>query len=351
MTWQQRYKAGKEKLLGNQGICAENRELFAKFFEYEEYKLKRINRAAELDEASYKTVYCYITRLCAVNRWFENKPWRELTKEDIKRVYDALEDGIILTLAGKPFKDKDTYYHRILRGKPFMLAGKRELVTEVMEFHIPARREEPRFLREETFRQILGVVGKPEHKAFLWLAWDIGENVSSLLQLRRCDISRQVDQRTGEPEYQINLRREILKRSRTPRMESTNYRDTVEALDAIVTNGGADDLLFSFGPMNAVLIVLHPLVMVLTVSAAVHLVNYYHDEVRRGGFEDAPRKALRNGIMPCMLATCTTAIGLLSLLLSDIIPIKLFGIYGTCGIIVTLTLLLLTLPHDRPSER
>jgi len=104
------------------------------------------------------------------------------------------------------------------------------------------------------------------------------------------------------------------------------------------------DRLFDFGPMNAVLIVMPPLVMVLTVSAAVHLVNYYHDEVRRSGFEDAPRKALKNGMMPCVLATTTTAIGLLSLMLSDIIPVKLFGVYATCGLVTTLTLLLLTLP-------
>ena len=104
------------------------------------------------------------------------------------------------------------------------------------------------------------------------------------------------------------------------------------------------DQLFQFGPMNAVLIVMPPLVMVLTVSAAVHLVNYYHDEVRRSGFENAPRKALKNGLMPCALATTTTAIGLLSLLLSDIIPVKLFGVYATCGIGTTLILLVLTLP-------
>lgn len=96
--------------------------------------------------------------------------------------------------------------------------------------------------------------------------------------------------------------------------------------------------------MNAVLIVMPPLVLVLTVSAAVHLVNYYHDEVRRSGFENAPRKALKMGLLPCALATGTTAIGLTSLILSDIIPVKLFGIYSTAGIVTTLVLLFLTLP-------
>ena len=153
MKWQKCYEAGKIRLLADESICKENRELFAEFFEYQEYKLKRINRMPDLDEKSFKTVYCYITRLRTVNRWFGNKPWKDITKDEIKRVYDDLEDGRILTQAGKPFKDTDTYYHRIFRGKPFKLAGKDALVKEVMEFHIPARQEEPRFVREETFRK------------------------------------------------------------------------------------------------------------------------------------------------------------------------------------------------------
>ncbi len=55
---------------------------------------------------------------------------------------------------------------------------------------------------------------------------------------------------------------------------------------------------YSGETMNAVLIVMPPLVMVLTVSAAVHLVNYYHDEVRRGGFENAPRRRSRTACSP-----------------------------------------------------
>lgn len=101
---------------------------------------------------------------------------------------------------------------------------------------------------------------------------------------------------------------------------------------------------YSGETMNAVLIVLPPLVMVLTVSAAVHLVNYYHDEVRLHGLDEAPRKAMRNGRIPCFLATATTAIGLLSLAVSDIVPVRLFGIYATAGIVTTLALLFLTLP-------
>ena len=85
----------------------------------------------------------------------------------------------------------------------------------------------------------------------LWLAWDIGENAHSLLQLRKRDFTRQVDVDSDEPEYTVHLRREILKRSRTPRAEVTNYPDTVRYLDLILANIADDDLLFQFGTRMA----------------------------------------------------------------------------------------------------
>ncbi len=247
MTFKHRYEVAKKNLLFEPDICEANRALFARFFEYLEYKLKRLNRLAELDEASYKTLSYYIYRLRTVNRWFANKPWIELTKEDIKEVYDGVEDGKIRTRGGKIYRGTEAFFRRIMRGKPFELAGKRELARSVMEFYQPRSGTEVRFIREETFRQIVGVVNKLEHKAMLWLAWDLGENGHSLLQLRKRDFSRQVNRETGQAEYVVNLRREILKRSRTPRAEVTNYVETVELLDLIVAQRTDDQCLFPFG--------------------------------------------------------------------------------------------------------
>ncbi len=255
MIWKQRYFTAKEKLLTDPEICAENRQVFEEFLKYEEYKLKRINRMPALDEQSYKTVYWYLTRLRTVNRWFGNKPWKNLTREDIKRVYDDVEDGKILTRYGKPVKGKDTYYRRILRGKPFALVGKDDLAREVMEFYIPEAKEEPRFIPEADFRKMVRMVTKPEHVAFLWLAWDVGENVGALLQLRKCDLRRHTDPETNQAEYEVSLDRSILKRARMPRMEITNYAETVEALDTILAHRSDDDLLFGIGARMAAKIV------------------------------------------------------------------------------------------------
>ncbi len=100
-------------------------------------------------------------------------------------------------------------------------------------------------------------------------------------------------------------------------------------------------------PMNAVLIVLPPLVFVLTVSAGIHLSNYYLDAARE--FPDmsraqAARRAMQAGVAPCCLATGTTVIGLGSLMLVRLEPVRLFGAIASIGVITTLVLLFLVLP-------
>ena len=114
MEWRKHYESVKARLLGDESICEENRKLFERYFEFQEYKLKRMNRLAELDDGSYKTLLFYASRFRTVNRWFGNKPWEHLTKDDIKAVYDDVEDGVIRTLSGKLFKGRDTYYTKIL---------------------------------------------------------------------------------------------------------------------------------------------------------------------------------------------------------------------------------------------
>lgn len=100
-------------------------------------------------------------------------------------------------------------------------------------------------------------------------------------------------------------------------------------------------------PMNAVLIVLPPLIFVLTVSAGIHLSNYYLDAA--SDFPDlsraeAARLAMKAGVPPCCLATGTTVVGLSSLMLVRLEPVRIFGGVASLGVIVTLVLLFLLLP-------
>jgi hypothetical protein len=154
------YPAARARFLSDPSVCEPNRRLFAEFLAYLEYGLRRQNGLAELDSSCCCTLYNYIHRLRNVNLWFENKPWVDLTRDDIQRVYDALEDGQILTKKGERFADRRSYYNKIFRGKPFRLAGKDRLAREVIEFSTAVKRP-VRFVTEETFAKLVGAASWP----------------------------------------------------------------------------------------------------------------------------------------------------------------------------------------------
>ncbi len=96
--------------------------------------------------------------------------------------------------------------------------------------------------------------------------------------------------------------------------------------------------------VDAVMMSMPSLVYVLGLSGAVHIVNYYRESVRDHGMRSAPGNAIKLGWRPCTLAAVTTALGLLSLLASNILPIRKFGIYSALGVVATLALLFTYLP-------
>ena len=244
------YLKAKATLLADQDICVENRELFKEFFEFEEYKLKRINQLRELDEGCYRTLYGYIHRFRNVNRWFANKPWRDVKRQDIKQVYDDLEDGRIVNQRGKPFEDRASYYNKIFKSKPFRLAGKSELARDVIEFSV-SQTKEVRFITEEVFRSMVSVIANPKHLLLFWLAWDIGENIGALLQLAKRDFMQQRNEYTGETEYLVHLPKAKLKRSRQTRSEPTLYPETVRYADMVLTKLDENEPVFGFGHRHA----------------------------------------------------------------------------------------------------
>jgi len=251
MSWQSRYETARDNLLADESICSANREVFRQFFAFEEYKLKRQNRLRRLDEPCFKTLYEYVRLLRNVESWFEGKAWVSLTREDIKQVYDDLEDGKIRNKAGKPIQDRASYYNKILKSKPFRIAGKSELAKDVIEFSTPSSDSEVRFVTEETFRLLTSVVSNPAQLLLLWLAWDLGENVDALLRLRKHDFVRQRNKQTREAEYLVNFPKGIIKRSRRSRTEPTLYSETVRYADMVLCYRGPHEAVFDFGYAQA----------------------------------------------------------------------------------------------------
>lgn len=251
MGLKERYIARKRELVYDKTICSYNRDLFATFFAYLEKKLRRINQLPTLDDAAYKTLIKYFTLFRNTNYWFNNKPWKDFTEADIRRVYDGLEDRELKSLSGNVLECCSDYYNKVFKSKPFSLAGKADLAKTVIEYYVKED-DEVRFAKEASFLLITSAVSNQIHLLLLWLAWDYGENVCSLLKLRKSDFIRQTSKANGEPEYLLNFRNVILKRSRVSRTEPSLYHQTVQLLDTVLKDLDDDEFVFKFGYAQAV---------------------------------------------------------------------------------------------------
>ena len=98
------------------------------------------------------------------------------------------------------------------------------------------------------------------------------------------------------------------------------------------------------GRVDAILMSMPSLVYVLGLSGAIHVINYYRDEVRARGERGATGRAFRHALLPCALASTTTAIGLVSLFTSNLAPISNFGLYSGIGVMMTVGVLFSYLP-------
>lgn len=96
--------------------------------------------------------------------------------------------------------------------------------------------------------------------------------------------------------------------------------------------------------MNAILLTMPSLVYVAATSGAIHLANYYRDTVRQSGLEGAVDKTVKAAWLPLALATGTTAIGLASMYITELVPIRLFGIYSAIGVVISFVVLMTYTP-------
>ncbi|MDZ4820358.1 MAG: MMPL family transporter, partial [Planctomycetota bacterium] len=90
------------------------------------------------------------------------------------------------------------------------------------------------------------------------------------------------------------------------------------------------------GEMSALLVVLPPLIQVVTASGGIHLINYYLVARQSYEAEEAAWGSLKIGWIPCTLSAITTAIGLGSLIVSQLSPVRTFGLFGALGVAITL---------------
>jgi uncharacterized protein len=92
-----------------------------------------------------------------------------------------------------------------------------------------------------------------------------------------------------------------------------------------------------------VLAVMPTLLMVITLSGAIHVANYWkHAAAEHPG--TAIAVTWQTAVAPCALASITTCIGLLSLCTSSLTPVRDFGLYAGIGTLISLAAILYGLP-------
>ena len=99
----------------------------------------------------------------------------------------------------------------------------------------------------------------------------------------------------------------------------------------------------SGGSMNMVLVVLPTLVMVITLSGAIHVANYISHATLENP-DGAVDRATKMAFLPCVNSVIAIVLGLLSLLSSSLAPVRDFGIYCSIGACLSLLLVLVVLP-------
>ncbi|NOG83109.1 MAG: RND family transporter [Planctomycetes bacterium] len=88
--------------------------------------------------------------------------------------------------------------------------------------------------------------------------------------------------------------------------------------------------------MNMVSGMLIPLIFIISLATTVHILNRFYQELKLSGNRgESIQRTIKHITVPCFLTCVTTSIGFLSLVLSDVIPVKTTGIFMASGIMMS----------------
>ncbi len=101
-------------------------------------------------------------------------------------------------------------------------------------------------------------------------------------------------------------------------------------------------IITSFGfSLNMISMLIPTILMVYSVSDAVHIINIYHKEGLKGGQSskiDVLTAAIYKSITPCFYTTLTTFVGYFALYISPLPAFKNMGVFTCIGLVLSFTL-------------
>ncbi|MGB5576103.1 MAG: MMPL family transporter, partial [Woeseiaceae bacterium] len=97
--------------------------------------------------------------------------------------------------------------------------------------------------------------------------------------------------------------------------------------------------------MTMVSAILIPLILAVGVAHSIHIISGYRRSLERGiAADEAVQRSLTRLLKPCFFASLTTAIGLLSLLVSELEPIRQFAVIAAAGVLAAFVVSIAFLP-------
>jgi len=97
--------------------------------------------------------------------------------------------------------------------------------------------------------------------------------------------------------------------------------------------------------LNTITGLLPPVIMVLSIATTVHL---YSGWLQLAGEPGEPKillaREMRKLFLPCLFTAITTALGLISLLVSDVPAVQLFGVFSAVGVMLSFVVNILVVP-------
>ncbi len=247
-----KYQTSRESINTDVRILESNKKIILAWLERKEEDLK--TRKGQDFTASIrwaKTMNKYVVLLKNFGHWIQ-KPFQEITQEDLQQLYKDLETGKIKSKKGVPFSKstRQDYYNKLFKGDFFDFINKIEIAKKVFRMEKDPD-EHVKFFLKSDLDKMLKFTTKTRNKFFLTLLFDTGVRVGTALNLRKKDIEKRFNQETKEYFYLIHIRKEYTK-SRREENIGTWLPETTELLDQYLEEVAKDDdLLFNFSYQNA----------------------------------------------------------------------------------------------------
>lgn len=109
---------------------------------------------------------------------------------------------------------------------------------------------------------------------------------------------------------------------------------TVLVIAGVNRQIGPAAIYFTGSHMDSISLLIVALTFVLMMESGIHLANYYRESLQEGGLDGAVMRTIRKGLLPCILATVTTVLGMGSLAISQVSPICHFGVYTSIALLI-----------------